>query len=400
MFTRKTLGVFSTALAGAMATSAIGAEAAPAAPSTYKVEFTPRMEATGGHTDNVLKAPSGVKDSTLALALISNLRLSRPDQIISSDIGLSTTQHHTHTGEEDDSYFLSANLMQHASKNWSFNMAARIEDSVLARGALTEEDADHRTKTKTYNASVGAAYETDEYKYSLALQHVQFDLQDNTKLGATLNKDDEDRGETDLVLRGVYKLSESFQPSFTASYGQINYEQTLDDYGNNRSSNVTKLLLGANYKISPHASVNGDIGYYWRDYAGVSFDSIKVAVGNVMLKAQASENLVGFGGVSRSFNELNIPDSPGLIVDNYSAGLMYKPTKKISVKGTTGKIHSEAQLVGIVAKDYVNSIGGSYAFNERYSALLQYTHTKRITNSQMILPYTENAIALKLTASF
>lgn len=382
-----------------MATSAIGAEATPTS-STYKVQFTPRIEATGAHTDNVLKAPTGAKDSTLALALISNLKLSKPDQIISSDLGLSTTQHRTHTNEEDDAYFFSANLLQHASKNWSFNMAARIEDTVLARGALTEEDADHRTKTKTYNASIGGAYETDKYKYSLALQHVQFDLQDNTKLGATLNKDDEDRSQTDIVLRGVYKLSEAFQPSFTASHGQINYEQTLDDYGNNRSSAVSKFLVGADYKIGSHASVNGDIGYYWRDYSGVSFDSIKVVVGNVMLKVQASEKLMGFGGVSRSFNELNIADSPGLIVDNYSAGLMYKPTKKFSVKGTTGKIHSEAQLVGIVAKDYVNSIGCSYAFNERYNALLQYTHTKRITNSQMILPFTENAIALKLTASF
>lgn len=399
MFTKKTLGVLSTAFAGALSTSAIGAEATPA-PSSYKVEFSPRIEATGAHTDNVLKAPNGVKDSTLALALIANLNMSKPDQIISSDLGISTTEHRKYSNEEDDAYYFSANLLQHASKNWSFNMAARVEDSVLARGALTEEDADHRTKTKTYNASVGAAYETDEYKYSLALQHAQFDLQDNTKLGAILNKDDEDRGETNLVLHGVYKLSAAFQPSFTASYGQINYAQTLDDYGNNRSSDVTKLLLGANYKITPHASINGDVGYYWRDYAGVSFDSIKVVIGNVMLKAQASENLMGFAGVSRSFNELNIADSPGLIVENYSAGLMYKLTKKISVKGTTGKVHSEAQLVGIVAKDYVNSIGCSYAFNERYSALLQYTHTKRLTNSQMILPFTEDAVALKLTASF
>lgn len=399
MYARKTLGVFSSAFACAMASSAIGAEAPPV-PSTYKVEFTPKMEVTGAHTDNVLMAPTGDKDSTLALALISNLRLSKPDQVISSDLGLSTTQHRTHPKEEDDAYYLSANLLQHASKNWSFNMAARIEDTVLARGALTEEDADHRTKTKTYNASIGGGYETDKYKYSLALQYVQFDLQDNTKLGVTLNKDDEDRGETDIVLHGVYKLSEAFQPSFKASYGQINYEQTLDDYGDNRSSAVSKFLVGADYKIGPHASINGDIGYYWRDYSGVSFDSIKVVVGNVMFKAQASEDLVGFGGVSRSFNELNIANSPGLIVDNYSAGLMYKPTKKFSLKGTTGKTHSEALLVGIVAKDYVNSIGGSYAFNERYSALLQYTHTKRITNSQIILPYTENAIALKLTASF
>lgn len=399
MFTRKIPGVFFSAFACAMASSAIGAEATPV-PSTYKVEFTPRMEATGAHTDNVLMTPTGVSDSTLALALISNLKLSKADQIISSELGLSTTQHRTHPDEEDDAYYLSANLLQHVSKSWSFNMAARVDDAVLARGALTEEDADHRTKTKTYNASIGGAYETDKYKYSLALQHVQLDLQDNTRLGSTLNKDDEDRGETDIVLRGVYKQNEAFQPSFTASHGQINYEQTLDDYGDNRSSAVSKFLLGADYKIGSHASINGDIGYYWRDYSGVSFDSIKLVVGNVMFKVQASENLVGFGGVSRSFSELNIANSPGLIVENYSAGLTYKPTKKISVTGTTGKTHSEALLVGIVAKDYVNSIGGSYAFNERYSALLQYTHTKRVTNSQIILPYTENAIALKLSASF
>lgn len=399
MFTRKIPGVFSVALTGVMATSAIGAEA-PVAPSAYAVQFSPRIETAGMHTDNVLKTPQGANDSAIALALISNLKLSKPDQIITSDLGLSTTKHYTRTDEGDDSYYFSANLLQHASENMSFNMAARVDDTVLARSAITEEDADHRTKSKTYNASVGGAYETEKFKYSLALQYVQFDLQDNTKLGSEINKDDEDRSQTDIVLRGVYKLSEVFQPSLTASYGKINYEQTLDDYGNNRSSEVTKLLVGADYKISPHTSVNGDIGYYLRNYSGVSFESIKVVVGNVMLKAQASENLMGFAGVSRSFNELNIADSPGLVVDNYSAGLMYKPTKKISVKGTTGKIHSEAQLVGIVAKDYVNSIGCSYAFNERYNALLQYTHTKRLTNSLMILPFTENAIALKLTASF
>lgn len=399
MLTRKTLGVFSAAFAGAMATSAIGAEATPAH-SGYAVQFSPRIEATGMHTDNLLKTPQGASDSAIALALISNLRLSKPDQIITSDLGLSTTKHHQHTNEGDDSYYLSANLFQHASENLSFNMAARVDDTVLARSAITEEDADHRTKTKTYNASVGGAYETEKFKYSLALQYAQFDLQDNTKQGVVINKDDEDRSQTDIVLRGVYKLSEVFQPSLMASYGQINYEQTLDDYGNNRSSEVTKLLVGADYKFSPHASLNGDVGYYWRNYSGVSFESLKVVVGNVMLKVQASESLVGFAGATRTFSELNIAFSPGLVVDNYSAGLMYKPTKKISVKGSTSQTNSEAQLVGIEAKDYVNSIGCSYVFNERYSALLQYAHTKRITNSQIILPYTDNTVALKLVASF
>lgn len=397
--TRKTLGVFSTALAVATVSSVVRAEA-PATPSTYDIQFAPRIETTGTHTDNYLKAPNGTKDSSIALALISNLKLSKQDQIITSDFGLSSTKHFTHADEEDDSYYLSANILQRASKKLSFTAAARVDDTVLARRAITEEDADHLTKTKTYNVSIGSTYEADKQKYTVTLQQAVLDLSDNTKSGNTLNKDDEDRSETDLILHGEYKLNEVFQPSFTVGYGQINYEATLDDHGNDRTSEVTRLLVGGNYKIGSHASVNGDVGYYLRNYRGVSFESIKVLVGNVMLKVQADENLIGFGSYSRSFNELNIADSPGLIVDTYSAGFIYKPTKKFSVKGSTSKTISVAQLVGIEAKDYVNSVGCVYAFNERYNAGLQYSNSRRYTNSQIILPFTDNTIMLKLSAAF
>ena len=351
MLSKKSVGKFSTAVALSMA-SFIAQAQTPNVLAGYDVKFSPRIDLSTVNTDNALKTKSKVNDNVADLLVSGNLNLSKKGQTIDSDFGFKSTQHLELEAEEIDDFYGGVSLLQNFSESFQVKAGVRYDDSTITRDAIIEGDADGRTDITTLTQSVVGNYKTGKQQYTLSLKRDDLDTLDTEKLDTVVNRDDEDRLETDLTLKWNYMLSEIFQPSFTLTYSEIDYDQRKDDFGLERSSDVIELLVGGSLKLGSRVRVSGEAGHYFRDYEGVGFENIGATIGNGSIGAQVNEKLAVYGSFSRSFAELNIDASPGLFVDVYSLGFNHNATEKLTFDGNVRQVNTEMDLKKI--KQYIS----------------------------------------------
>lgn len=402
MLTKKIVGGLSTAAALSMISFLAQAQAeTPTVLAGYDVKFSPRIDLTTVNTDNALKTTSKVNDTIADLLFSGNLNLSKKGQTIDSDFGFKSTQHLELEAEEIDDFYGGVSLLQNFSESFLVKAGVRYDDSTITRNAIIEGDADGRTDITTLTQSIESSYKTGKQQFTLSLKRDDLDTLDTEKTDLVVNRDDEDRLETDLTLKWNYMLSDIFQPSVTLTYSDIDYEQRQDDFGLERTSDVIELLVGGTLKLGTRVRVSGEVGHYSRDYEGVSFENIEATIGNASIGAQVNDKLTVYGNYSRSFAELNIDASPGFFVDVYTSGANYNATEKLSFDGSVRQVNTELDLLGVKIRDYVTTVGSSYRFNTRYSAGLHYSYSRRTTNnSAFIQAFNENAFTLKLSAAF
>lgn len=399
MLTIKTVGGLTAAATFSMA-SIIAQAQTPSEFAGYTVKFSPRLDLSTVNTDNALKTKNKVDDTIADLLLSGNLNLSKEGQTIDSEFGFKSTQHFELKSEEIDDFYGGVSLLQNFSDSFSVKAGARYEDSTISRQAIIEGDADGRTDITTFTQNIEGSYKAGKHQYSLSLKRDDLDTLDTEKFDVVINRDDEDRVETDLSLKWNYMFSDIFQPSITLTASEIDYEQKRDDFGFERTSDVVELLVGGSLKLGTRVRVNGEVGHYARDYEGVGFENIGATIGNASIGAQVNKKLTAYGTYSRSFSELNIDATPGLFVDVYTSGLNYTASEKLSFNGSVRQVNSEMELIGIKIRDYVTTVGTSYDFNARFSAGLSYSYSRRNSNnSAVVQDFKENAFTLKLSAA-
>lgn len=399
MFTKKIIGGLSAAATLSMASFLAQAQT-PSEVAGYNVKFSPRIDLSSINTDNALKTKSKVDDTIADLLFSGNLNLSKEGQTIDSDFGFKSTHHFELEGEEISDFYGGVSLLQNFSESFLVKAGVRYDDSTITRNAIIEGDADGRTDITTLTQTFESSYKTGKQQFTLSLKRDDLDTLDTEKTDLVVNRDDEDRIETDLTLKWNYMLSDIFQPSVSLTFSEIDYEQRLDDFGLERTSDVIELLVGGTLKLGSRVRVSGEVGHYSRDYEGVSFENIEATIGNASIGAQVNDKLTAYGTYSRSFAELNIDASPGLFVDVYSTGLNYTASEKLSFNGSVRQVNTEMELLGIKIRDYVTTVGTSYNFNARYSAGLSYSYSRRNSNNTAFVQnYNENAFTLKLSAA-
>ena len=399
MFTSKLANRVSAAVIFSMLSFLTQAED-PTILSGYNVKFSPRIDFSAMHTDNVLKAENEVSDTIANIMLSGNLNLSKKGQTIDSNFGFKTTEHLEVESEEIDDFFGGVSLLHNFSESFLVKVGLRYDDTTIARDAIVEGDADGRTDITTISQSIESSYKTGKQQYKLALKRDEIDTLDTETSSIAVNKDDEDRTETDLILKGNYMLNNIFQPSFTLSFSEIDYEDQIDDFGLERSSNVVEFLVGGSLKLGSGVDISGEIGHYYRDYNGISFENIEAAIGNGSISMKVNDNLSAYGAFSRSFAELNIDASPGLFIDNYSSGFSYRATDKLSFDGSFSKEITKFELLDIKLKDFIKKVGCTYEFDQHYNAGLHYVDSRRVTNSSIAQPFKENAVTLDFAVAF
>jgi hypothetical protein len=399
MFTKKIIGGLSAAATLSMASFLAQAQT-PTELAGYKVKFSPRIDFSTINTDNALKSKSKVNDTIADLLFSGNLNLSKEDQTIDSDFGFKATQHLELEAEEIDDFYGGVSLLQNFSDSFLVKAGVRYDDSTITRDSIIEGDADGRTDITTLTHSIESRYTTGKQQYTFSLKRDDLDTLDTEKLDIIVNRDDEDRIETDLTLKWNYMLSDVFQPSITLISSEIDYEKETDDFGLERTSNVIEFLVGGNLKLGNRVNVNGEVGHYSRDYEGVSFENIEATIGNASIGVQVNDKLTAYGNYSRSFAEMNIDATPGLFIDVYTTGLNYSASQKLSFSGSVRQVNTEMELLGIKIRDYVTTVGTAYNFNARYSARLSYSYSRRNSNlPALIQNFNENAFTLKLSAA-
>lgn len=372
----------------------------PTVLSGYTVKFSPRIDFSAIHTDNVLKTKTEVSDTIADIMLSGNLNLSKKNQTIDSNFGFKTTEHLEIEAEEIDDLFGGVNFVHNFTESFLIKMGFRYDDTTISRDAIVEGDADGRTDITTISHFIESSYKTGKQQYRLALKRNEIDTLDTQAFNKVVNKDDEDRTETDLILKGNYMLNDIIQPSFTLSFGEIDYTDQKDDFGLERSSNVVEFLVGGNLKLGSGVNISGEFGHYYRDYNGISFENIEETIGNATIGMQVNDKLSAYGTFSRSFAELNIDASPGFFIDNYSTGFYYRATEKLSFDGSFSKNVTKFELLDIKLEDFTKKVGGTYAFNQRYNAGLHYANSRRVTNSAIAQPFKENAVTLDFSVAF
>ncbi len=400
MTIRKTLGSFVITLSLLCAAQTASAKD-PVSLLGYDVTFTPRIDFTGKVSDNIRSETVAVHDTVTTMTLNGELRFRKPDRTITSDFGVNLTKNFQLQSEESNDFYVSAGFRQEFSDGISLNGFTRFDDTVQDRKIIAAEHGDSRTDMKTLNTHLTATYRKDKTELSVTLEHARMDLANIQKLGTIINKNDEDRNDFNIILSGRHTLDEFFTPSFTISAGKIKYDQKQDDFGHERSSDVTKLLLGGQLNFGSHLTLQGETGYYLRNYEGVSFKSISMIIGDARLQFTVNDKLNGSLSYSRSFQELNVAFSPGLVVDIYSGGINYNPTEALMLMGQVSKMISLMDIVGTTANDYVTTLGLTYRYNKRYSGMMQYTNTRRFSSNPVAVPeFMENAVMLKVSLTF
>ena len=254
---------------------------------------------------------------------------------------------------------------------------------------------------------LGAGYDHQPARFRtlFTLNYATLDFENNKNIfGQKIDTQDRNRDRPEAILRFGYEYKQGRRLFIQGAYNQVNYDQKVDNTGQERSSKGYKITTGMNFDLT-HLLV-GDV------FIGV----VKQDYDDRTTSSNISDPLIGFHltwtptGLTTVHLNLDInpqeatePTSPGYLSTVFSVGVNHELRRNVILLGNVGYTDNQYEQDGPGQKDNENityvGLGGKYLFSRRFYASAEYNYERRRSDIAA-QEYKTNEVMLALGANW
>ena len=379
-----------------------GEEFKPIGARVGAFQFFPSLEVDVEYGDNIFATQTGGQSDVLTRI--------RPEFALKSDwnrhalnlkAAPEVVRYYRFTDDSVENYDFSA--------DGQIDVLRALKVDLDASYALGNEDrgdpnavasATSPTETKTTKAHVGVAYKPAWVSLSIDGDFTDSDFKDVTNRDISItNNDDRDRDKKEITVRLGREYLPDTEMFVKASYNIINYDDALDDNGQNRDSDGYEIVVGTDLDFTGIVTGNVFGGYISQSSDDATLEDIAGPTVGASVNWAATPLMDIKGSVVRGVEETTTSGSPGFLSSFASVGVDYEILRQLTasakIKGTVQDYESIARRDRLLDFD----IGAEYLFNRNFSTELKYAF-KRKTSDAAGLAYTQNTVLFSGRAQF
>ena len=375
------------AICVANGSSAAGGEYAPLGIHSGGFFYYPTVEIGANYIDNVFYLPDDLAESdsfaTLkaSLAMNSNWNRHAFNLLGSADLGY----YREYDSENYKNYVLAADGRYDVLRG-SF-ATARAGYMKLTESRSSLDNRFGTTPTKYNYSYLGAGYDHQPAKFRtlFTFDYGKLDYDNVTNIfGQEVDNHDRDRTLPKAILRFGYEYMPGRRLFIQGQVNRVNYDQKVDNSGQDRSSKGYKITAGMNFDLT-HLLV-GDIfvGFLEQNYPDYTTST------------SISDPLVGFHltwfptrlttvhlNLDRNPEETTEPNSPGYLSTAFSTAIEHELKRNIILTArfgyTENKYKQNVNLPGLKENENDTEVrlGGKYLFSRRFFASAEYIYQRR-----------------------
>ena len=256
------------------------------------------------------------------------------------------------------------------------------------------------TESATTDVHVGMKYKPAWVSLSIDVNFTDQDFDDVTNRDGTItNNDDRDRDKKEITVRLGREYLPDTEMFVEASYNVIDYDDALDDAGENRDSDGYSVVVGTDLDFTGIVTGNVFAGYIRQNSDDANLEDIAGPTVGASVNWDATRLMSVRVAVSRSVQETTTAGSPGFLSSFATVSVDYEILRQLTasaqIKGTAQNYRGIGRLDKVLDFD----IGAEYLFNRNFSAELKYAF-KRKTSDAAGLAYTQNTVLLSARLQF
>lgn len=219
-----------------------------------------------------------------------------------------------------------------------------------------------------FNLSAGASYD-------------RFDF-DSTQLilGAPINNADRDRNVFQLTGKAAYELAPDQAVFAQITYDRREFDLLLDRNGINRSSDGTRIDVGASMMLTPVVRGTAYVGLLEQNYAAPLRD-VQTMDFNVKIDWFATELMTAHLIASRIIDDTTLPGASSVDVRHIGASLDYELLRPFILQPSVN--YYDYKFNGITRDDRILSTGleAKYLLTENFALYTGYAYQQRDTSA-------------------
>lgn len=360
--------------------------------------LSPEITVTEYYDDNVYASQTATKDDLVTmispnLSLTSNWK----EHALVLEAGLEVTRYADLVAENTNDAWINMRGKYQLNKDHDFRLGLAYTRDHEDRASPDTIAGSEPTRFDDTTANLGYTTHQGNHFFKLIFNVSDLDFYDvNSSLGI-LDNDDRDRSDKTTGLRYLYKYAPGGAVFISGVYDSRDYDQTLDNEGNDRKSEGYRYSLGVEL-VSPSTVSKFSLGRISRDYQSIAFERVDET--NVSLQHQwkflTSSNLSI--SVNRSIEETTIDNSSGYLMTDVATDLNFGLSAKNEIN--LGATLARVDYYGINRiEDYVTyriGYGHNLFKNLKFSADLQRAERDSSVSGEN---YTINQLFLRIKAA-
>lgn len=340
----------------------------------------PEIEITGEHRTNIFKTEDNNIDDFIttikpAVSVVSDWNLHEVEVYSSGEFAL----YDDNEQEDFEDFIVGANGRLDFPGETTLKAGIQYSDDHEDRGSADDVDGVEPTDFFTLSANAGIEKKLGIFSFLLEGETKDIDFDDSPTTGAPVNNDDRDRVENSGTLRFGYELPSNYEAYVKGTYSTRDYDDAVDDFGNNRDSDGYDLVTGLTLDITGKIKGDAFVGYQKREYDDASLGDIDgVTFGTGVLwniTGLTSLNL----NIARTIEETTLDNASGFVSTGYGAVLEHEILRNLlfganfnfakaeyeggTLNRTDDVIRTGAELRYLVNRNI--SIKGLYGFEQR-----------------------------------
>jgi len=229
---------------------------------------------------------------------------------------------------------------------------------------------------------------------------------DNVELitGAIRNNQDRNRWDYIPSMRFAYEVHPQLTTFFDVRYTNIDYDQTQDRNGFERSSQGVGAVLGLDFDVTGLITGDMALGYQYRTYKDPELENISSPVGWFSLDWSVTPLMTVHSRISQTIGETIQRDVSGANITSVNLGIEHELLRSLLLKLDGG--YSFMKYQGFDASHfdddrtehrYFVAVGGKYTFSRYFYMDLTYRYNTRNSN-RPLNDYDQNSVFLDFVA--
>lgn len=311
-----------------------------------------------------------------------------------------TLSYATHSKEDQQNYIFNLdgrfdimkNSFAHANATYSHLTESRGSpdsnaNGLIINGVTVQNSAFSALKPvqyQTVGGTFGIEHKINRVKLNVdhAIHHLDF-ANGQTGNGTQINNKDRNRLINESTLRVGYEITPGYEAFLKGGYNFINYGQTFDDFGYQRSSDGYKVVTGLALDLTGKLTGDAYVGYQSQNFDDYRLATISGVTGGLGLKWNPTGLTTVKARVDRTINQTTQNASSGYFSTLFTLGVTHELLRNLILTADAGYGLNDYKGGNNRSESlYSAGVGAKYLINRNFYLKGGYEYNNRTTNIQ------------------
>jgi len=235
---------------------------------------------------------------------------------------------------------------------------------------------------QTVGGTVGVEHKINRVKINTDhnIQQLYF-ANGQTGNGTQINNKDRNRLVNDTSLRVGYEITPGYEAFVKGDYNFINYDQTFDDQGYQRSSDGYAAVTGLALDLTGKLKGDAYVGYQSQNYDDARLATISGVAGGMGLQWSPTGLTAVKARVDRAVNQTTQNGASGYFSTLFTTGVTHELLRNVILTADAGYCLNDYTGGNNRTEDVYNvGIGAKYLINRNFYLKSGYEYNNRSTN--------------------